>query len=81
MWNLNLSLCCIVCVLCSSIQFGYNSVSLNSVSPFVKRFLENESFMVKEYYENLALFKLNEKYLIGNETLFNEVYKSRKLLN
>ena len=74
-WNFNLALCCAVCVLCGSVQFGFSIASLNPITNIIQEFLRTETFLFREYYSKLALFKTNEGYIKGNETRLRDVNK------
>ena len=60
----------------ASFQFGYNISSLNPPTRVLKEFIFNNTFLFKRYHDGKVLFAINEGWLIGNKTKYdNELYK------
>ncbi|CAF0876174.1 unnamed protein product [Brachionus calyciflorus] len=74
-WTLYLVLC-VLTVTSASFQFGYNISSMNSPAQILNDFIFNHTFLFQEYFDKKALFELNEGWLIGNKTKYeDEKYK------
>ncbi|RNA44260.1 Solute carrier family facilitated glucose transporter member 5 [Brachionus plicatilis] len=79
-WNLYLFLC-VITVTSASFQFGYNISSLNPPTRVLKQFIFNDTFLFKRYHVGKALFELNEGWLKGNKSKYDEElykYEERK---
>ncbi|CAF0774995.1 unnamed protein product [Brachionus calyciflorus] len=74
-WTLRLLLC-VITVTSSSFQLGYNLSCIYSPAQILNDFIFNHTFLFKEYFDKKALFELNESWLIGNKTKYeDEKYK------